>query len=315
MRRAGYIIFCFILVLTAYSCRRRPLVTADNNVQVVISINTDIVNHTVDKLPSMMRVMFFDNETGRFATQAFLPLTGGIVNLVPNRVYDMLVYNFNTESTIIGNENIYDAIYATTNNVPDSYRNTLRSRGTKFDDEKIVYEPDHLFVGSLEDVYIPARGTGMERVVLEVEASTVVETWKLIIDKIDGIEWVSGIYGVISGLSEGNILADRIRIDNHVSVFLENYVTYQDGSVEFKFNTFGYNPAGEQISSLVIVDVAGKGHEFNIDISDRFIDNKRQIIEIKTDKIVIEKPEDGTGEGGLKPDVDDWENIETDIVI
>lgn len=315
MRSVRYLILIFSFAILLLSCRRRPLTDADNNVEIAISINTDIVNYTVHELPSMMRVMFFDNETGKFSTQAFVPPTGGTVNVVPGRTYDVLVYNFDTESTIIYDENEFGNIYATTNSIPENYRDILKSRGSKYDNERIVFEPDHLFAGCLNDVYIPAKGTESDRIVLEVEASTVVESWTLLINKVKGVEWISSVHGVISGLSEGNKLSANRKMDGEVSVFFETLETGSDGVLKVRFNTFGYLPEMKQITSIVIIDISGKGHEFNIDTSEWFIDNEEQVIEIITDKIVIEKPETGEGGGGLQPDLDDWENIETDIII
>ena len=109
------------------SCERRPLTTADYTVIVNIKIEKDIVNYVMEKDPSLMRCIFYDSETGAFVTQAFLPATGGEVSLVPGRYYHVLVYNFDTESTWIENENSYEEIYASTSLIPDSFKGTLSS--------------------------------------------------------------------------------------------------------------------------------------------------------------------------------------------
>lgn len=312
---ALFTIIVLTVSFTLSSCKRRALTEADNNVMVSIEIDTDIINHTVEELPSMMRVMFFDSSTGKFATQAFVSPEGGTVNVVPGKTYDVLTYNFDTESTVITGENDFGKIHATTNDVPESYKDKLKSRGSKFDNERIVFEPDHLFVGLLRNAYIPARGIDSDPVLLEMKAKTIVESWKIIISKVQGIEWVADISGVVSGLSEGNWISTRDRMNEDVSVFFETMETKSDGTIEIKFNTFGYNPKLKQVISLVIVDISGHGHEFNIDASEKFIGNEEQTIEIITDDIIIEEPEEGDSGGGLQPDVDDWENIENDIII
>lgn len=302
--------------LAALSCQRRPLTVADNNVMVRIEIDRDIVNYELEKDPAMMRVMFFECGTGRFAAQAFLSPEGGYVNVVPGRRYDLLVYNFDTRSTVVQDEYVFGQIAATTNEVPESVKSALRSRGSKYEDERIVFEPDHLFAGRLTDVYIPARGVDSDPVVLQVTATTVVQTWKLYVETIQGVEWIAGVSGVISGLAGGNRLSTGERTSDLVSVFFETLHLQEDGKLVASFNTFGYNPDSRQVLSLVIIDVSGRGHEFNIDISGQFVDNEAQAIHIVTDEIVIEEPEDpGTGGGGLQPDVDEWENIENDIII
>lgn len=308
-------IYILLFLLLAVSCQRRPLTVSDNNVQVNIEVDYDIVNYGSQKHPSLMRVMFFDNATGDYATQAFLPENGGAVSVIPGRTYDVLVYNFDIENTIIGSEYDYNSIFAYTNEVPESYKTKLKSRSTKIEDEMIVFEPDHLFVGRLLDVYIPVRAAEEPPVVLDIKAGTIVETWKLILENVKGVEWVGEVSGVITGLSHSRSLSSGRRSDNVSSVFFESVSLDENGRLEAVFNTFGYNPDFSQVVSLVITDTAGQGHEFNIDVSSQFEDNAEQVIYIKTDEVVIDEPEEGEEGGGIAPDVDEWENIEVDITI
>ena len=48
------------LILLSASCKRRPLTDGDNNVLVNITIDKNIVNHTVEEDPSLMRILFFN---------------------------------------------------------------------------------------------------------------------------------------------------------------------------------------------------------------------------------------------------------------
>ena len=89
----------------------------------------------------------------------------------------------------------------------------------------------------------------------------------------------------------------------------------ENGVLTAKFNTFGWTKSihEPQVLSLVFTDVAGKGHVYNFDISNQFPDNKEQIIRIVTE---IDIPEPMTsGDGGFVPKVDDWDEINTDIII
>ena len=104
VRPAALLSAALLLAVSAVSCKRRPLTTADNNVIVNIDIDYDIVNFPDPDEPSMMRVMFFDPEDGDFAAHAFLSATGGMVNVIPGRTYHVLAYNFDTESTVVGDE-------------------------------------------------------------------------------------------------------------------------------------------------------------------------------------------------------------------
>lgn len=315
MKRIAKYTAALLLCILSASCHRRPLTTADYTVIVNISIDTNIVNYKVEKDPSLMRCIFYDSESGAFVTQAFLPPTGGQVSLIPAREYDVLVYNFDTESTWLEEENWFHKIYASTSLIPDSFKTKLRSRASKTDEELIVYDPDHLYVGRLNDVFIPSRSVDAPPVILDVECKTVVESWLLEVRTVTGVENIGSIAAVVTSLSGSNRIAFDERSAEYVSVFFDNQVIDENGLLTAKFNTFGWTDKIQepQVLSLVITDVAGKGHVYNIDVSDQFPNNPEQIIRINLE---IDIPEPMTsGDGGFVPKVDEWDEINTDIII
>ena len=315
MKRIAKYAAALLLCILSASCHRRPLTTADYTVIVNISIDTNIVNYKVEKDPSLMRCIFYDSESGAFVTQAFLPPTGGQVSLIPAREYDVLVYNFDTESTWLEEENWFHKIYASTSLIPDSFKTKLRSRASKTDEELIVYDPDHLYVGRLNDVFIPSRSVDAPPVILDVECKTVVESWLLEVRTVTGVENIGSIAAVVTSLSGSNKIAFDERSAEYVSVFFDNQVIDENGLLTAKFNTFGWTDKinEPQVLSLVITDVAGKGHVYNIDVSDQFPNNPEQIIRINLE---IDIPEPMTsGDGGFVPKVDEWDEINTDIII
>ena len=205
MRRMCTLIGLMMLMIVVGGCRRRPLVELDNNVHLNITIGQDIVNYEVKTPPEMMRAIFFDSRTGDFVSHSFLPHHGGYVNVMPGREYDILVYNFDTETTIIDGDHNINTIIAYTNLVPDNIKSRLKGRASKSDNEMFVFEPDHLFVGKIEDVYVPKRGYGMPAFEIDIHAETVVQTWIVEVDKIKGAEYVGAVSSVISGLADNKI--------------------------------------------------------------------------------------------------------------
>lgn len=305
-----------MLLCIMTSCKRRPLTTADYTVIVNIEIEKEIVNYEVEKDPSLMRCVFYDSETGAFVTQAFLPPTGGQVSLIPMREYDVLVYNFDTETTWLEEENWWHKIYASTSLIPDSFKTKLRSRSeSKVDEENIVYDPDHLFVGRAENVFIPARAVEAPTVYIDLYCETVVETWLLEVKTVTGKENIGTIAAVVTGLAGSNRIAFDERSTDYVSVYFDNQVIDDNGVLTARFNTFGHNPdiAVPLVLSLVFTDIAGKGRTFDFDVSDQFPDNKEQIIRIVTE-IDIPKPMT-SGDGGFVPKVEEWDDVNTDIII
>ena len=308
-------IYIVALLLVLCGCQRRPLTEADFAVQLNITLDKNIVNHTVEKEPSLMRCIFYDSENGAFVTQSFLPPTGGIVNLIPSRTYNVLVYNFDTESTWIKEENWFHKIYASTSLIPDSFRTKLRSRSTKGDEETIVYDPDHLFVGRLNNVFIPARSVDADMVVLDVEAKSVVQSWRVELSKVTGRENIGSMAGVITSLTRKTNIGPGELTDEYASIYFDNPIIDDNGILNAKFNTFGRNPecVDPQVLSLVFIDVAGNGKTYNFDVTEQMIDNEEQVIRLVTE-IDIPKPMT-EGSGGFVPKVDEWEDINTDIII
>ena len=308
-------IYIMMLLCVLSSCKRRPLTTADYTVIVNIEIEKDIVNYEVPHDPSLMRCIFYDSKTGAFVTQAFLPPTGGQVSLIPAREYDVLVYNFDTESTWLEDENWFHKIYASTSLIPDSFRTKLRSRASKVDQEEIVYDPDHLFVGRLNDVFNPSRSVDAPTVILDVKCETVVQSWIVEAKTVTGKENIGTVAAVITGLSESNKIGLNERSPLYVSVYFDNQEIDDNGLLTARFNTFGWHPESgtKQVLSIVFTDIAGNGHVFNFDVSDQFPDNKEQIIRVEAE---IDIPEPMTGsDGGFVPKVDEWDEINTDIII
>lgn len=308
-------IYIVALLLVLCGCQRRPLVEADYAVQLNINLNKEIVNYEVTKDPSLMRCVFYNSETGAFVTQAFLPPTGGVVNLIPARTYDVLVYNFDTESTWIKNEDWFNRIYASTSLIPDSFKTKLKSRSESSADEQIVYDPDHLFVGRLNNVFVPARSVHADMVILNVEAKSVVQSWRIELDTVTGTENIGSVAGVITSLARKSFIGLGDISEEFCTIYFDNSTIDENGHLTAQFNTFGRNPEclEDQVLSLVFIDVAGKAKTYNFTVTNQMIDNKEQVIRLKAE-IDIPKPmNDGTG--GFVPKVDEWEDVNTNIII
>ena len=305
-----------ILCNIFWGCHRRPLHELDSAVEVIINIGTDITNHEVKSLPGLMRVIFYDHENGTMMTQGFTGPHGGVVNVLPDRTYDVMCYNFDTQVTFIENEQRFSSAYATTNLIPEVYRKRLVSRANKSGTEEFAFDPDHLFVGRALGVHVPARSVEQDPIQIVLDAETVVQSWIVELESIKGVEYIGAISCVITGLSAGNYICQD-RMDSYFrTVYFDAASLTKDGRLTARFNTFGRNPdTGEkQILSIVVSDLAGKGYVFNMDVSAQFINNPEQIIRIKTEDIEIEKPEVTEG-GGIVPDVDEWDDVITDIEI
>ena len=116
--RFMYLILAVLLLSAVLSCERRPLVDQISNVYLDLEIEDEITNYELESLPSLMKVNFYDPDTGELLFEDFVGPHGGDIWVAPG-TYHMVVYNFGTESTIIGRESYHSQAVAYTNEIPD----------------------------------------------------------------------------------------------------------------------------------------------------------------------------------------------------
>lgn len=314
--------------LLAGSCQRRDFVERTTGVNLILKINTQIVNHNEHPLPETMRVDLYNMKTGKIAYTDYVSPTGGYIHPVPGD-YDLVLYNIGTESTQVRNEHDFNQIEAFTSEVSAFLKGQLaqflasvaKSKAERAQtkapvEETIVYEPDHLFVGMAHGVNIPVRYEGEEdlEVVIEVDAHTVVETWRVSVTNVIGLEYVRDVVALMSGQVESHFIGKEEKSDKSVSVFFEMYKDMENNALVGRFNTFGKQPS--EISSLDfdinVTDTGGEEHHFHFDVDSQFMDNPDNHIQVE-EQIEVKEPKPGGG--GFDPSVEDWENVNTDIIL
>lgn len=330
------------------SCERRPLHDLNGQIRVRIDVDRDVLNAGTLPEPEVMRVLFYDPETMQKVSEDYVGPNGGYVSIRPGN-YRMLVYNFDTESTLVQDDRDYWSIKAYTNDVSSSKKSMLvnaitKSRQQIMDNSKdpdtkvseedqawaeamktltnsdMIYEPDHLFVGR-EDVNI-LNVTGEQ--VFHADASSVVETYYLSV-RIKNITNMASATAILTGQIASNYIGytkEDGKTDTNVLLSFE----MQSGSdsesndvVYTYFNTFGKNPNVESTLWLTIILRTGDGStvEWHKEITDEFMDNPEQWIELEEDVIELPEPEitPGGGGGGFQPGVSEWDEEHHEITI
>ena len=317
-----------LIVLIAGACQRRDFAERITDVNLVLKVNTQIANAGEVPMPETMRVDLYDAETGKLKYTDYVGPTGGYIH--PNAgLYDLVVYSIGTESTQIRNEDDFNQIEAFTSNVSAFLKGQLakflasvaKSKAERTQtkapvEEAVVYEPDHLFVGMAHGINIPIRYEGEDdlELVIEVDAHTVVETWRVSVTNIIGLEHVRDVVALMSGQAESHFIGKEEKSDKSVSVFFEMYKDMENNALVGRFNTFGKHPS--EISFLDfdinVTDTGGEEHHFHFDVDSQFMDNPDNHIKVE-EQIEVEKPKPGGG--GFDPSVEDWENVITDIIL
>lgn len=314
------------MAMLAASCQRRPFAEHTTEVNLVLNVKTDIVINDEVPMPETMRIGLYETDGGSVQYTDYISSTGGLIHPKPG-TYDLVVYNIGTESTQIRNEKSHDDIEAFTSEVSSFLKSQLgkflekRAQAQakaepEAKEEKIVYEPDHLFVGHLRQTEIPALledGEDIE-IHLNVDAHSVVETWNVDIPNVDGVEYVQKAVAIISGQAGSHFIGREEDSSESVSIYFEMSVDKETGVLFGKFNTFGKHPEAQSVLSLDInlTDTGGKEHHYHFDVDSDFMDNPALEIVIE-DEVKVEQPTGGGG--GFVPTVNDWDEVRTEINI
>lgn len=346
-------------------CVRRELVDVGNTHYVRVYLDEHLMNvtegfysesnvHPVYKRPQILRVALADKETGTVRAERYLRNQGDDANghyydgyiIADPGWYDLLVYNFDTEVTLIQNQNNFMTSKAYTNEIASHLRAQLYSRTKVPSDEKIVYDPDHLFVAAIEDVRVPYVNYIDTLHTQEggfFVAESIVKSYYVQV-RVAGMKYVSSAVSLLDGLAGSSSLATgKMNEEDPVTVYfemtpggesqatgmrkadameakdLENEEDAEDLVVLYTtFSTFGKIPSATNNLEITFdfMTVYGEPYYERIDITDVFstpeaLEHQWLLID-KT--IVIPEPPPSAG-GGFNPGVDEWGDVNTDIII
>ena len=327
MRGRSIVIMIVAALFLVCSCQRRDFAERTTGVNLILKVNTQIVNNHETPLPEVMRVDLYNPQTGAIEYTDYVGPTGGYIHPAPGD-YDLVIYNIGTESTQIRNESDFNRIEAFTSEVSAFLKGQLakflasvakskaeRTSTKAPEEEKVVYEPDHLFVGMAHGINIPImyENDSQREVVIEVDAHSVVETWMVSVTNVIGTEYVSKAVAIISGQVESHFIGKEEKSDKSVSIYFEMEVDKESNDLIGRFNTFGKHPleTGYLSFDVNVTDTGGNDHHFHFNVDSQFMNNPDNHIKVE-EEVEVEEPQSG---GGFDPSVEDWEHISTDIIL
>lgn len=327
------------------SCERRPLVDPDNSLRVEVAVDVsdvkniscDIYNpaiqvDTID--PETMRVLFYDSDGESIVADTYISnsyvnedgnkVLYGDVNINPGD-YKMVIYNFDTEATLIRNAQEFNTIEAYTDNVSEVITKKYVSKveSDSLDVDHIMYEPDHLVVSSRPDLEIPYH-EGVYTV--KTDAYTVVDTYYLQI-KVTGIKNAASASAILSGLSSSNFIATDSRVEDPEAIVYFTLQKSVDPHNNYDvicavFNTFGkINGLESNLEVTFNVNtIGGRVINKSYPIGYLFqtpdaINHHWLLLEEVLDIPPDPTPDSPSGNGGWSPEVDEWEEENYDIVL
>lgn len=340
-----FLLAASLLCLALCGCNRRPLedmmekiaIRVDVDVKAVSNVTCDVYNPKVP-IPStntdMMRVMVYDPKSKNLLTQSFISnktiengdqVLSGMLNISYGN-YDFVIYNFDTPTTQVSDENNEESIIGYTTEIPATMR--TRFLGTKaedFENVSVNYEPDHLMVAREHNLRVSPRDT---LVVIRTTATSVVDTYYIQIH-VEGMQYASSATAIISGLSPSNYFGINERTEKPTAAVCFDMMKSTDENIAGDnkdvlcavFNTFGKVPDATSNLHVIfnVVDVAGNLQQKDINLDRIFksqdaIEHHWLLID-ETWTIVDPGHQTDQTSGGFKPVVDDWEEEHGDIVL
>lgn len=323
-------LFIYLLLLALCSCKAelRELCYDHNhtapagNVELELRLELDlhidfpvsIEDHTALLLPTYMKACFYDITDGHLVKTEYVGTYGGPIN-VPPGTYDMVVYAFGTEWTIVRDESNRNTLEAYTSDITaqkaSAYAAATRGSATKSGEAEspIIYTPDHLLVAR-DRVTIPVATQETQVITIEATATTIVETYDFQITHVEGLEFIKSIDAFVTNQARSNFFG-RGEVNKQAAIIsFPVEVDRTKGILHTTFNTFGKLP-GESHSYLhiVLTSTGGETVTVSTDITDQF--------ERPDHEIIIEVPVDvpEPPSGGIAPTVDPWDEENHDVPI
>lgn len=330
-----------LFMLLMASCEHRPLIEPTTRVKIrlvtegIHNVTCDIYNESVKRpeiTSNMMRIFLYDATGQQLFTQMFTnektvddqgcEVLSRLISLSSGD-YRLLSYNFDLDGTYVADEGKYDRIYAYTHEIPSSLYSRFGSRADNVG--PVYYEPEHVMVARKTDLKVLPDKVLAE---VEMDAHTVVHTYYIQI-RISGVGTLASkanAQAILSGLSKASMLGEGKPVEEPVSIYFEMQKGI-DPKIEDEnlhvlcavFNTFGRLEEVPSNLKITITVLARNGETFQkeVDMTPIFQTEDARLRHWLLIDEVWEIPEiiEEEGQGGFKPKVDAWEDVEETLAI
>lgn len=331
MKRFLLIFSLLFLILSLLSCRRIPLRDPDGNVllelelklQMDVSVSADMdldaypeLKEKIEgKKPEWISVCFYDAQTHQLVAQDFISANGGFINIAPG-TYDVIIYNLGDESTQVTGTETRGGAYAFTSQEGTRVKVTKGSKGEEVMQEyDVVYEPDHLLVGTMESLVIPEESERDHSVTINALLQSAMETYTFEISTVTGGEHIARADVFITDQSAGRYLWDGRFVTRPCAMRVPAVVDRDKGVLYTVFNTFGKfpDPSSEVFLSVQVTGEHGGMYQWTYDVTEQITnpDNTGNAL-VVTEPMDVPEDTPASG-GGFNPNVEDWNHVVIEI--
>ncbi|MBR2962357.1 MAG: DUF5119 domain-containing protein [Alistipes sp.] len=290
-----------------------------------------------DAMPHGMCVYFYPTDgSSSWQRFDFDSRLGGKAQLHVGK-YHAIFYNNDTTGVLFADTDTYDRHYLYTREgdiLEPIYgnagrHNTPRARGAE--DESVVICPDMMWGGYTIDINVTDDGISYsykasrndqlvsiespEKVLtLHPVHQTSYYTYEIL--NVENLKYASLMCASLTGMAAGVTMADHQLSDVKVTIPFVANADLANNRIYGDFITFGHHPANNKPHKLVLYVVFDNGEKYyyTFDVTDQ-VDNSPDPLRIhlKLDKLTFPTPI--YNGGGFDVDVDDWVDVNVDIVL
>lgn len=306
MKRIGFVCVSLFLLVGLVACEHKDLCYSHPHFATVRVMFdwTGISNH---EKPDGMRVVFYpaDNE-GSPWTFDFPEGKEGKIE-IPENDYRVVCFNYDSDGMVWRESDSYALFTADTRDAKSP------------DGEQMGVTPPWLCGDHIDEICLKDIPVGTERTVLLTPVNMVCH-YTYEVNGIRGLERVADLRAVLSGMSGSlNMAADSLPAGLSESLIFDAMV--MQSQIRGGFYTFGYSALEGQpnLFRLYIKDRSGNTHVLEQDVTEQ-VRNVPVVGHIGDVHIVLEfdyeVPSGSSGgDTGFDVDVDDWDDVNIDIVL
>lgn len=317
MKTTGFVLPILLSIILC-ACNHKELCYVHPH-EVTLRVEYDWTN-APDADPAGMCIFFYPEDSDiaplRFD---FHGLNGGNISLIPG-TYKVLTYNNDTEALQIGNSHDFNLHYAFTregNILEPIYGNGLSvpNRTEGAEDERVMITPDMLWGCNAIDIVV----TVADNQVITLYPDELLCHYSYEVRNVKNLKHVSQMSGALSGMSPSMTLADE---GLHTEPVTLPFGARRDGdtTIRGEFLTFGHHAEVDKPHRMAFYMIMDDGAKYsftkgaNLDVTHQVHNAPdRKHVHIIIDGLDLPTPiENGSG---FNPDVDDWDDVQQDIIL
>ena len=316
------LIYISLLVLLLSACNHKELCLQHPHT-VRLKVEYDWQN-APDASPKGMCVFFYPSEGGNYIRADFSGKEGGYVE-IPVGKYNVITYNNDTEAVMFANVNDYAGHQAFTRegSVLGPALGSMAPPDLKLagvEQERVVITPDMLWGYSEEDVAVVEMTTDGEENKLILFPEDLVCHYTYEIRNVNNLKHAVMMCASLSGMSGRLTFSNKELHPECVTIPFEAKIDRENSLITGEFYTFGHHTDNNVHKMLLYVWMddgqklyfGADDEDFNLTYQVDTAPNPKRV-HLVVDGLELPLPiEDGNG---FRPSVDDWTNVNEDIIM